>query len=699
MNTRPYLLITDDDMLIRAQLSDIFSEEYNIIEAKDGEEAYDILHDESMASKIVLIILDLYMPEMGGFELLEKMRNDPVCSRLPLIIMSTSNTIGDEIRAFELGATDFISKPIEPSITKIRVKNALTKIENERLFAENRLLEKKQEEEERYRIVLEQTNTTVIEYICDTDVYLCDPLTEKILYGKYGNRPFIKVLKNDKVGDPEDIQLIADVVETMANSKYASEQQLHMKMKARNGELHWIEMRFIPQIMGENETPKKIIITINDVNETIQSRKEINYMKEYDGLTGIYNHQTFVTRASELITHRSDTEYLIIRFDVERMKVINETFGHEEGNRLLKYIAAMIQNRVIGNGICGRLEADTFVVCIPNTENAGPEFVSFCDDCVSTFSLPFKIRLCYGIFEVTDRSIPVDLMLNHASFAHKSVKGNYQMHYAFYDDGQREKLLEEQEFLSEMKSGLEKREFKVYIQPKCDMSDNRIIGGEALVRWDHPEKGLIPPGKFIPVFEKHNLILSLDEYMWEETCKYLRSWLDAGLPAYPVSVNISRNNLYNPDLVKIIVGLVEKYNIPRDLLELEITESTYMSNAELLIDVTKQLQAEGFKVLMDDFGSGYSSLNMLKDIPVDVLKIDLRFLYNVNESVRAAIILSSVVKMARTLSLPVVAEGVETKDQVDFLLSTGCRTAQGFFYHKPMPAEEYAEKIGAQKKK
>lgn len=687
-----YLLVVDDDIMIRTQIKDIFEGQYTVLEASDGKEALDILLDSEYAGKISVVILDLYMPEVSGFDVLSVLRAECGQNHVPVIITSTSTSVEDEARAFELGAIDYISKPIEPVIADIRVRNGMMSAENSRLVKENLLLEKKQAEDERYRLVLEHTNTTVIEYLCETGEFLCDPLTGQLLSGNYDKRSFLDVLREDRIAAPDDISLIKDIIDSMTDSYVATEQELHIKMVAKNGESHWTELHFMP-LIAEGESTKKVIITLNDVNEAILSRREIHFMREYDSMTGIYNYQSFVDRVSELLVHRSDTNYIIIRFDIDKFKMINEAFGHEEGNRLLKYIGAMIQNRVSGNGICARLEADTFAVCIPNTSDSASEFVDFCRKSVAAFSLPMAIKMNFGVYEITDTSVPLDVMMNHASFAHKSSKQDYNTNVIFYDEGQKQQLLEEHEFLDETKSALEKGEFRVYIQPKVDMETGAIKGGEALVRWIHPQKGIISPARFIPVLERHNLILSLDYYIWEETCKYLRKWMDQGIEVCPVSVNISRNNLFNHELPDLIVNLCDKYGIPHNLLELEITETTYVSDANMLIEITERLQRSGFTVLMDDFGSGYSSLNMLKDLPVDILKIDLRFLYDVDKSTRAAIILSSIIKMARTLSLPTIAEGVETVEQADLLKNAGCKIAQGFLYFRPMPAEEFEEKL------
>ena len=246
-----------------------------------------------------------------------------------------------------------------------------------------------------------------------------------------------------------------------------------------------------------------------------------------------------------------------------------------------------------------------------------------------------------------------------------------------------------QRIVNSMKSALENHEFVVFYQPKYGLSDNQIAGAEALVRWKHPERGMISPGEFIPVFERNGFITKLDYYVWEQTCIQLRKWMDEGKNPLPISVNLSRISLYNKDIVNVICNLVDSYRIPRRLFQVELTESAYNTNPKAVQDMMQRLREEGFYILMDDFGSGYSSLNVLKDIVVDVLKMDMKFFAGDDREGRGENIMAAVIRMAKWLNMPVVAEGVERIEQVEFLRSIGCEYVQGYYFAKPMPVEEY----------
>lgn len=303
---------------------------------------------------------------------------------------------------------------------------------------------------------------------------------------------------------------------------------------------------------------------------------------------------------------------------------------------------------------------------------------------------------------IEDHNQPVNIMCDRANLAAESIKGNYAKRCAYYQDSYRTSILKEQEILDDMQAAFRESQFEIFLQPKCSLLDGSVTGFEALARWNHPKKGYVSPDEFIPIFEHNGCIQRLDFYIWDRACEIIRNWTNEGKEALPISVNVSRVDFYNPQLCQLIVGLTKMHNIEPSLLKLEITETAYTDNPKQLCDVIIQLQEHGFTILMDDFGSGYSSLNMLKDIPVDVLKIDLNFLSGEGNTGRGANILSSVIRMAKRLKLPVIAEGVETKEQADFLRSIACQSAQGYYFYKPMNIDSisklYDGKIKAYKK-
>lgn len=306
-----------------------------------------------------------------------------------------------------------------------------------------------------------------------------------------------------------------------------------------------------------------------------------------------------------------------------------------------------------------------------------------------SFALNHRTVLSFGLYRIDDKSLPVSVMCDRANMALWKAKGNFKTPYCEYDEDMRQQVLKEQKIINAMERAIENKEFAIYLQPKYRLEDETIVGAEALVRWNSRDNGFISPGDFIPVFENNGFVYEVDKFIWEETCRYLRKWLDEGRAVKPVSVNVSRIDLYDPKLVDYLVALRGRYGIPARYLELEITESAYTEDPEQIISMTKHLRDAGFVILMDDFGSGYSSLNMLKDIQIDILKLDMGFLKSSDHSAKGGNILAAIMQMAHSLKMQTIAEGVETKEQVEFLKKIGCQCVQGFYFAKPMKASEF----------
>lgn len=424
-------------------------------------------------------------------------------------------------------------------------------------------------------------------------------------------------------------------------------------------------------------------------------QKHERYLAEHDRLTGLYNRVKFFEQAKSMMEENPNQQYAFIRVDLDRFHLYNSFFGETEGDKLLIYFAKKIKDnaKVFTEAVFGRIEADIFGICCPYQEEGIAKLRDKLLVSLQKYNSTYYIEPSIGVYVVKDSRIPVEGMYDRASMAAGLCKHKFMSEVGYYNECMTDQLLVEQELMNEAQKALDEEQFVVYLQPKTNIHTEEPYGAEALVRWQHPDKGLVSPGKFIPVFESNGFIGRLDYYMWEHTCKLLRKWMDEGLDPAPVSVNVSRANMYNPNLIDNLKGLIDKYQIPASLLQLELTESAFMDDQDMMIDKVKELRGNGFTVLMDDFGSGYSSLNTLKDIPVDILKIDMKFLGTGEGNGRSERILASVVRMASWLDLTVIVEGVETKEQRNFLESIGCEYAQGYYYARPMPWQEYEDAL------
>lgn len=431
----------------------------------------------------------------------------------------------------------------------------------------------------------------------------------------------------------------------------------------------------------------------NAISRSIAKPLErLRYLADYDVLTGIYNKTKFIEATREMLDENPEEKMVFVRMDIDRFQSINSFYGTKVGDNVLKFVAQSVKKHVkhYKKATYGRMEADVFAVCISYEDmQATMEKIGAIKRHFNNYPLEFDIVPAFGIYVIDDPELPVELMLDRAKLAAKTIKGQFLKNYAFYTDDMGAALEEEQQIINEMVHALETEQFTVYFQPKYNVKSKLPVGAEALVRWEHPEKGLISPGKFVPIFEKNGFITKLDFYVWNKVCFMLRGWLDEGEKPNPISVNMSRVNLFNPNIVKILCDLTDSYNIPRELLQLELTESAYADATAAMKEKVKRFREEGFLVLMDDFGSGYSSLNVLKDIEVDVLKIDMRFFETSDIGGRGENIVASVIRMAKWLDIPTIAEGVEKEEQVEFLRNIGCEFVQGYYFAKPMPAYAY----------
>lgn len=433
--------------------------------------------------------------------------------------------------------------------------------------------------------------------------------------------------------------------------------------------------------------------TYRSVNQGKLNGVVVDYLATYDELTGIYNKQAFYAKTKEMLLDNPDKNFDLLRINIERFKVLNDLFGESTGDKLLRYIGKFLKEINLPLCVSGRLYADNFVVCYEAGKGDSRRMINTLQMVADSFAINNRTILSFGLYRIDDKTLPVSVMCDRANMALWKAKGNFKNPYCEYDEKMRQQVLKEQKIINAMEMAIQNKEFTLYLQPKYDIEKGAIIGAEALVRWISQENGFISPGDFIPVFENNGFVYEVDKFIWEESCRYLRKWLDEGREVHPISVNVSRIDLYDPKLVQHLVDLREKYQLPSQYLELEITESAYTEDPEQIITITRQLREAGFVILMDDFGTGYSSLNMLKDIQIDVLKLDMGFLKSSDYSAKGGNILTAILKMAESLKMQTIAEGVETKEQVEFLKSIGCKYVQGFYYSKPLPVDEFEKLI------
>lgn len=543
--------------------------------------------------------------------------------------------------------------------------------------------------DDRYQTILKSTHTIAYEYNPITKEQVTSPFINKYIAGNYDGRLLSQVMVEDNVIHPQDLPKSLEFREKV-NAGTANEMVL--RLRTPEGPYRWFKMCLCPYM--DNGT-LYYLGTINDVDKEIRQREALRYRSEYDLTTGIYNKLTFYTATERRMKDNPDIFRCLIRFDIDRFKIINETYSLSEGDKVLCYIARNLKDMTFFGETYARDNSDNFFVCLERSREEAAAFINELEQKLNMFPIDFQFVLSSGIVDIAHyNQEPINILCDWAAMAQRTVKGSYINHHAFYKNSMSASLNKEHYITKNMSRALADHQFQIYLQPKYDIRDRSIIGAEALSRWIHPTDGVISPGDFIPLFERNGFILRLDEYIWEKACQALRKWLDEGRSPVPISVNVSRIHLYDSELCKKLLSLVKKYDLPPYLLELEITESAYIDNSDMLYDIMDKLQEAGFRFSMDDFGSGYSSLNALKDMPVDIIKIDLNFLRQARRGLTVGQdILKGTIQLIQGIHLPVIAEGVETQEQADFLLDVGCIHAQGFYYAKPMPVSDFEKLI------
>lgn len=429
-----------------------------------------------------------------------------------------------------------------------------------------------------------------------------------------------------------------------------------------------------------------------DVTGDFVAYEEEKYRNSHDNLTGSPNREFFFEEVRRILNENPTVEYVLACCDIKGFKLINEMFGEEEADKLLIRCAETIKEQMSDDSTYARLGGDRFAVLLPKNKYTEEIFMTGMNK-VSNYlnNAQYRMVILTGVYDIIDRGVPVISMVDGCYLAIESIKGSFKNSIAYYGDMLRHEYLSEQKILAEFEEALQGGQFAMFLQPVMNSEGHPVIA-EGLVRWIHPDRGIISPGSFIPLLEKTGYIYKLDSYIWEQAAKRLAYWSSIGFEDMSISVNISVKDFYYIDLYETLVGLTEKYHVNPSRLKLEITETVFMTEKERQLDIINSLKDYGFLIEIDDFGSGYSSLNMLKELPADILKMDMAFLSMDKNAGRGRKIVNTIISLAKALDMMVVIEGVETKEQMEYLSGTGADYMQGYFFDKPLPVKRFEEK-------
>lgn len=437
--------------------------------------------------------------------------------------------------------------------------------------------------------------------------------------------------------------------------------------------------------MDSEETKKELYLY------SLRKMAEQNMESNRNLITNLYNFRTFLYKSSEIMLENPQEKFAMIVLDIANFKTVNEFCGREAGDKLLVAIAdelRLYENEVT---VVSQFRADNFGMLLPFEEEQELVDVTVkLSEAIANVELACKVLPAFGICVATDSSMPSTLMKDYATMAMKTIKGKFYANYAFFDEKMRRDMLLEKQIENSIVEALETGQFRIYIQPKVNMVTGKVVGGEALIRWLHPTKGIIAPGDFINVLERNGFIINVDIFVWVEVFKMLRRRIVENKPIVPISMNISRLHAYQKGFKESLCNLSEEYQVPPAYVILELTESGFLENSDAMFKEIEQLKEAGFPISMDDFGTGYSTIILLKNQPVNEIKMDKAFIDDI-ENENSKVILSHTISMLKELKVNITAEGVETKEQQDFLISCGCNEAQGYFYYRPMPMEEFED--------
>ncbi|HWT00178.1 MAG TPA: EAL domain-containing protein [Pyrinomonadaceae bacterium] len=692
---RPRILIADDDAQIREVLHELLGEDYECAEVSSGEEALERLR----AEEFDLVLSDIMMGGITGLEMVPQVIE--LSPDMVVIMISGEQNIESAIQALRAGAFDYITKPFDLRHVEAAVKRAL---EHRALRQSKRYYENFLEE-----IVRERTNelhksnqtlSVLIEasplaiFVLDTGgrVSLWNPAARR-MFGwdekEILNKPFPLVPDEGR----EEFQArFEDALQGKIGGDYETRRQ------RKDGSLIDVDVWWAALRNTANEV-SGIMVIVADITERKAAEAKINYLAYHDTLTGLPNRVSFEERLAESVSHagRARGRLAVMFLSLDRFKKFNDTLGHVIGDRLLRNVAERLTEAMRDGDTVARFGSDEFAFLLTRIEGADDaaraarEFQRVLDPLFLVEEHELYVTGSIGIGLYPEDGADAQELLKSAGSALYRAKQSGGNNYQFYTADMNERALHRLALENKLRWAMERGEFRVYYQPQVSIGTGRVTGMEALVRWQHPEMGLVSPAEFIPLAEDTGLISPIGEWVLRTACAQARKWQDDGFEQLRVGVNLSPRQFQQPDLVPMVERLLKETGLDAASLELEVTESSVMKNAESSIRTLGELKAMGIKIAVDDFGSGYSSLSYLKSLPIDVLKIDQSFVRDMTADAKDAAIVMAIIQLAHSLQLEVKAEGVETEEQLRFLSLLRCDAMQGYLFCRPLPVDAFEQ--------
>ena len=700
--SQPVVLIVDDDPTIRAWARLALEQSGLILEeAEDGVQALEVYK----WVRPDLVLMDVMMPKMDGFAACAAIRQLPQGQHTPILIMSELDDKESITRAYEAGVTDFVTKPCDGLILSQRVRYVLRASQTSKA-----LLESEASLARAQRIAglgSWQWELKTNGFEASEEVYRILGLSPEDSALTYEG--FIRTIH------PEDLERVEFSIQSTKASSLSSDLEYRIIHTAGRERHVSTRLELVAEDVGGSP---RLVGTLQDITNRKQSEARIQFLAFYDNLTHLPNRRLFNDRLTQTLaaaTRYKETGAVLL-LNLDRYQRINETLGYRAGDRLLRMVSERLMQCVRksdsvarhltseGERTVSRLGGDEFTILLthlPNAENAAKA----ADRALAAFAKPFTIdgeeiglTASIGISLFPHDGQEVGRLLQHAEVALRHAKATGRNTYRFYTPSMNETAAERLGLEGHLRKALENDEFELYFQPQVDVRTSEITGAEALIRWQHPQKGLILPGSFIPLAEDTGIISPIGEWTLRDACMRHKAWTDAGLAPIRVSVNLSALQFRQPNLVNIVVGALRESGMSPQYLELELTERVLVQDTEVAIMTLRRLKETGLQVAIDDFGTGYSSLSYLHRLPIDTIKIDRAFVKGLPSQSGEGAITKAIIAMAKALKLRVLAEGVETEEQLKFLRKNGCDEMQGFLFSRPRPVDSFVEYLWTHQK-
>lgn len=688
------VLIVDDEKLHQYSLMELMTQNgYSVECVGSGDAAIDKIQLENIG----IILLDLNMDGINGEDVMRFISEKSI--NTTIIVVSGETSFEAAENALKHGAYDYIRKPYSIDNLLNSVNNAMKK---RLLEADNQKMQAQLRESEKLHRYIVNKSPDIVYILDDQGRFTFINKRVETLLG-YKMKEIIGKHYTELVHD-DDLEKAQFKFNERRTGKRATI-NIELKLKCKNNDQpRNFDNRILPIEINsvgvyssiDSDDDKKFVGTYGiarDITDRIEAEEIIRFQAYHDMLTRLPNRTLLNDRLNQALTHarRNKTNLSVMFLDLDRFKMINDTLGHIVGDHLLQAVAMRLRHCLREGDTLARLGGDEFTLLLPEVKSKhDAELIA--NKIIKSLKMPFKIdnhelfvSTSIGISHYPEDGETIESLIKHADIAMYSVKGSGKNGYQFYNNNMMEAYSNHLSLENDLRRALEKDQFKIYYQPQINIETNEVFAMEALIRWQHPDRGLISPSEFIGLAEETRLIKQIGNWILRNACAELRKWRDMGLNTVRIAINVSSIQLEQSDFVEFVLSVLSENEIPGEFLEIEITENTLMHDTDDGILKLRELSSHGIKIAIDDFGTGYSSLNYLKRLPIDTLKIDQSFVRDMSNSEEDSSIIKAIIAMARGLNLNIISEGVETRAQLEQLRSWRCKNMQGFLFGKPMP--------------